>query len=80
MEEYIDTNTQKSNSDQVQNKVMLITFFDVHAEFLPECQTITRYLQKHLAMSDVLSEREENCEKLGHSCFVMTMLQLIMPW
>ena len=25
-------------------------------------------------------KKEENCGKRGHSCFIMTMLQLIMPW
>ena len=24
--------------------------------------------------------KEENCRKWGHGCFIMTMLQLIMPW
>ena len=24
--------------------------------------------------------KEENCRKRGHGCFIMTMLQLIMPW
>ena len=24
--------------------------------------------------------KEENCGKRGHGCFIMTMLQLIMPW
>ena len=24
--------------------------------------------------------KEENCGKRGHGCFIMTMLQLVMPW
>ena len=71
----------KSNS-----KVMLIAFFDVqgivHAEFLPQGQTINQHVYKNILRRLMRSVREkkENCGKQGHGCFIMTIFQLIMPW
>ena len=66
--------------------VMLIAFFDVHgivhAEFLPLGQTINQHVYKNVLQRLMRSvrEKEENCGKRGHGCFIMTMFQLIMPW
>ena len=65
---------------------MLIAFFDVHgivhAEFLPQGLTINSTSTK--TSCDVWcaqwERKEENCAKRGHGCFIMTVLQLIMPW
>ena len=67
-------------------KVMLIAFFDVHGivhvEFLPQGQTINQHVYKNILRSLMRSvkEKKELCGKRGHGCFIMTMLQLIMPW
>ena len=67
-------------------KLMLIAFYDVHgivhAEFLPQGQTIDQHVYKNILRRLMCSVREkaENCGKQGHGCFIMTMLLLIMPW
>ena len=77
---------KKARVFKSKTKVMLIAFFDVHgivdAEFLPQGQTIYQHVYKNILRRLLRSVREkkENCGKRGHGCFIMTMLQLIMPW
>ena len=47
--------------------------------FCHEAKLLISTSTKYLAMSDALNEKEENCGKRGHNCFIMIMLQLIMP-
>ena len=75
---------KKASMFRSKTKVMLIAFFDVHrivhAEFLPQGQTINQHVHKNILRRLMRSVRnkKENCGKRGHSCFIMTMLQLIM--
>ena len=66
-------------------KLMLIAFFDVHGivrvEFLPKGQTFNQHVYKNIfrRLMRSVKEKKENFVKRGHGCFIMTMLQLIMP-
>ena len=76
---------KKARVFKSKTNVMLIAFFDVHgivhAEFLPQGQTINQHVYKNILRRLMRSLREKrNCGKRGHGCFMMTMLQLIMPW
>ena len=86
MEESIVTKTQKGEAVQIQNQYDADPFFFVHgivhAEFLPQGQTINQHVYKNILqrlMRSVSEKRREMWETrswlLHHS-----MLQLIMPW
>ena len=66
MEERIVTKTQKGEGVQVKIKVMLIAFFDVHgivhAEFLPQGQTINQHVYKNILRRLMHSVREKRRE------------------
>ena len=78
---------KKQRCIQVQNQSDAWPFFFMSMELSTQnschkAKLFTRHLQERLAVFDALSEGEkkENCGKWGHGCFIMTMLQLIMPW
>ena len=85
MAECIVTKSQKREGVQVQTKVMLIAFFDVHeivhTEFSQQGQTINQHIYKSILQLLMHSEREKRRElwKRVQGCFTMTMLQPIMP-
>ena len=63
-----------------------MAFFDVrgigHAELLPQGQTVNQNVYKNFLRRLMRSVKEKRRKlwKRGHGCFIMTMLQLIMPW
>ena len=71
---------KKARVFKSKTKVMLIAFFDVHgivhAEFLLQGQTVNQHVYKNILRSLMRSVRK----KIRNGCFIMTMLQLIMPW
>ena len=78
--------TKKARVFKSKTKVILIAFFDVHgivhAEFLPQGQTINQRVYKNILQRLMRSvgRKKEKCRKRGLGYFIMTMLQLIMPW
>jgi len=66
MEEHIVTRPQKTRMFKSKTKVMLITFFDVHgivhAEFLPQGQTINQHVYKNILQHLMHSVREKRRE------------------
>ena len=74
---------KKARVFKSKTKVMLIAFFDVlgivYVEFLPQGETINQHVYKNI-LRRLMHSKEENCGKRGHGCFIMTTLQLIMPW
>ena len=77
---------KKAKVIKSKTKVMLITFFNVHrivlAEFLPLGQTINQHVYKNILRRLMRSVREKRRKlwETRYGCFIMTMLQLIMPW
>ena len=77
---------EKARMFKSKTKVMLIAFFDVHgivhAEFLPQGQSINQHVHKNILRRLMRSVRKKrrDCGKQGHGCFIMTMPQLIMSW
>ena len=80
---------KKARVFKSKTKVMLIAFFDVrgfvHAESLPQGQTINQHVYKNSLRRLMRSVREKRRELLETRSWLLhhdklTMLQLIMPW
>ena len=87
MEKRIVTKTQKGHGVQVYNQSDADRFFLVSMELSTQksCHKAKLLISTSTKTScDVWCaqwrRKEENCGKRGHGCFILTMLQLIMPW
>ena len=80
-EPWMSPRPKKARVFKSKTKALLIAFFDVHgtvhAEFLPQGQTINQHLYKNILRGLMRSVREKrrDCGKRGHGCFIMTMFQ-----
>ena len=87
MEKRIVTKTQKGEGVQVQNQDDDDRFFLMSMELSMQnsCHKAKLLISTSLKTScDIWcsqwGQKEENCGKQGHGCYIITMLQLIMPW
>ena len=85
MEERIVTKTQKGEGVHVQNQGDADRFFWCpwncpRRIFAHEAKLLISTSTKTYCDVWCAQGGEENCGKRGHGCFIMTMLQLIMPW